>query len=94
MRGQISIDGEELSGFYTVIPGLATVEWPESEPLTRTTRIVVQTEYVVTHVSDGAGVDAHAISKETVRRAYITAPDKATVKVVNIIRPQSEVKSA
>jgi len=96
MKGQTSIDGEELSGHRAVFPGLATVEWPASEPLPRTTRIVVQTEYVVTHSSDGAAVDAHAIAKETVHRDYITAPDKSSVKVVNIIRPadQKAVKSA
>lgn len=94
MIGQLSIDGEELTGHEAVFPGLKTVEWPDEEPLHRGDRITVSVEYVVTHVSDGASVDARAIAKESVKRAYLTAPDKASVKVSSISRRAEDVQSA
>ena len=94
MIGQLSIDGEELTGFQAAFPGLGSKEWPEGENLKRGDRITVSVEYVVTHVADGAGVDSRAIPKETVKRTYLTAPDKSTVKVVGISHRRSEQGAA
>jgi len=94
MIGQLSIDGEELTGHQIALPGLGVKDWPENEELKRGFRVIVTSEYVVTHVQDGAAADANAVPKETVKRTYITTLDKSSVKVTEILQRQSKQGAA
>lgn len=87
MPHQMSIDGEELSAHELTVPGIGTVEWPAQETLSRTTRVRLSLDVVVTHVRDGAAVDAGGVAKESIRRSYIGAVDKASIRASDVRRP-------